>query len=99
MDNRRGPALGLTLATRHGFLKSRTAAMDIDHRLTELEIKASFTEELVEQLNLVIVRQQQQIDRLEFELGKWRQQQPEAGVAPYRSQQDEFSTHELPPHY
>jgi SlyX protein len=70
----------------------RTA--DIDQRLTDLEIKASFTEELVDQLNLVIVRQQQQIDRLEFELAQMRQQQPEAGPAPYRSLQDE-----LPPHY
>ena len=67
--------------------------MDIDQRLTDLEITASFTEELVDQLNLVIVRQQQ-IDRLEFELAQMRQQQPEAGPAPYRSLQAE-----LPPHY
>jgi SlyX protein len=34
-------------------------------RLTELEIKASFTEDLLDQLNQVIVRQQQQIDTLD----------------------------------
>ena len=37
---------------------------DIAQRLTELEIKASFTEDLLDQLNLVIVRQQDQIDAL-----------------------------------
>ena len=30
---------------------------DTDRRLTELEIKASFTEDLVDQLNAVLVRQ------------------------------------------
>ena len=33
-------------------------------RLDELEIKASYTEDLLDQLNLTIFRQQQQIDRL-----------------------------------
>ena len=34
----------------------------IDQRLTDLEIKASFTEDLVEQLNQTIYQQQQQIE-------------------------------------
>ncbi len=41
-------------------------------RLTELEIKASFTEDLLDQLNLVIVRQQGQIDALLHELRQLR---------------------------
>ena len=41
-------------------------------RLTELEIKASFTEDLLDQLNQVIVRQQQQIDTLVREIGHLR---------------------------
>jgi len=45
-----------------------------DTRLTELEIKASFTEDLLDQLNQVIVRQQQQIDGLIRELGHLKQQ-------------------------
>lgn len=35
----------------------------IDKRLTDLEIKASFTEDLVDSLNQVIVRQQQDIEQ------------------------------------
>lgn len=66
----------------------------IDHRLTELEIKASFTDDLLDQLNAVIVRQQQQIDRLQRELAEMRQTMPEPGAATPRSLRDE-----LPPHY
>ena len=63
-------------------------------RLTELEIKASFTEDLLDQLNQVIVRQQQQIDTLIREIGHLRQQIPEGDVAAFRSLRDE-----RPPHY
>jgi SlyX protein len=45
-----------------------------------LEIKASFTEDLVEQLNQVIYQQQQQIDALLREVSQSRQQMPEGGV-------------------
>ena len=36
----------------------------IDQRLTDLEIKFAYTEDLLEQLDSVIVRQQRQIDDL-----------------------------------
>jgi SlyX protein len=63
-------------------------------RLTELEIKASFTEDLLDQLNLVIVRQQEQIDALVRELRLLREQRPEsAGAGGARLLDD------LPPHY
>ena len=62
----------------------------IESRLTELEIKASFTDDLLDQLNLVIYRQQEQIDRLTQQLYQLRQQMPEAGGS---------AAHELPPHY
>jgi SlyX protein len=52
----------------------------IDQRLTELEIKASFSEDLLDQLNLVIVRQQAQIDLLIREVKQLREQQAD-GVA------------------
>jgi len=65
-----------------------------DTRLTELEIKASFTEDLLDQLNQVIVRQQQQIDGLIRELGHLKQQSSDAGSGGFRSLRDE-----LPPHY
>ena len=41
---------------------------DTDQRLTELEIKASYSEDLLEQLNMTIYRQQLQIDALLHEL-------------------------------
>jgi SlyX protein len=66
-----------------------------DSRLTELEIKASFAEDLLDRLNQVVVRQQQQIDLLLRELVELRRLQPEDGGAPaFRSLRDE-----LPPHY
>lgn len=67
---------------------------DTEHRLTELEIKASFTEDLLDTLNGIVAEQQQQIDRLLKELVELRRQQPEAGSAGLPSLRDE-----LPPHY
>jgi SlyX protein len=66
----------------------------IEHRLTDLEVKASFTEDMLDQLNQVIVRQQGQIDRLLRELGDLRERRPAADDAAFRSLRDE-----LPPHY
>jgi SlyX protein len=63
-------------------------------RLTALEIKASFAEDLLDELNLVVVRQQQQIDALIRELTQLRQQQPD-GVAGGAAR----LTDDLPPHY
>lgn len=67
---------------------------DTDQRLTELEIKASYSDDLLEQLNLIIYRQQQQIDRLVHEVQQMRQQQPENSAGTPRNLRDE-----LPPHY
>lgn len=65
-----------------------------DQRLTDLEIKASFSEDLLDHLNQLIARQQQQIDWLTREVTQLRQQ-PQAGDAnEFRSLRDE-----LPPHY
>lgn len=64
----------------------------LEHRLDELEIKASFTEDLLDQLNLTIYRQQQQIDGLAQQLVQLRQQMPEAGRGTHPGD-------ELPPHY
>ena len=66
----------------------------IDHRLTELEIKTSFTEDLVEQLNQVVIRQQQQIDLLVREVTDLKQQQRDSGSGEFRGLRDE-----RPPHY
>lgn len=63
-------------------MRSNTA-MDTrtDARLTELEIKASFMDDLIEELNKVVVRQQDTLDRLARELAALKAQAPEAGNA------------------
>jgi len=66
----------------------------IDQRLTDLEIKASFAEDLVEQLNQVVIRQQRQIELLVRELNDLKQQQGDGGGAELRGPLDE-----RPPHY
>ncbi|MDP2033233.1 MAG: SlyX family protein [Polaromonas sp.] len=66
-----------------------------NQRLTELEIKASFTEDLLDKLDAVIVRQQQQIDALIREIAVLKQQAPaEGGITTARSLRDD-----LPPHF
>lgn len=70
------------------------ASEQVDQRLTDLEIKASFTEDLVEQLNQIIIRQQQELDALARQIGQLRDQLPEPGTGQTRSARDE-----LPPHY
>ena len=65
-----------------------------EQRLTDLEIKASFTEDSLEQLEQVIIRQQQQIDLLLRELAQLRQPAVGGDLAAPRSLRDE-----LPPHY
>ena len=67
--------------------------LDITQRLEALEIKASFTEDLLDQLNMTIY-QQQLIDRLTHEVIQLRQQAPEGGSNGPRNLRDE-----LPPHY
>ncbi len=67
----------------------------LEQRLTDLEIKASFNEDALDQLNAVVVRQQRQIDALLHELADLRNQLPQADTPrPFRSLRDE-----LPPHY
>jgi SlyX protein len=63
-----------------------------EQRLNELEIKASYLEDTLDQLDKIIIRQQAQIDLLVRELTHLRQQAPEPGTV--RNLRDE-----LPPHY
>ena len=70
------------------------ALHNIDRRLTDLEVKACFTEDLVDTLNRLVARQQAQIDLLLREIGQLRQQQPDSDAGAVRSLRDE-----LPPHY
>jgi SlyX protein len=68
--------------------------MDMENRLTNLEIKASFSEDLLDKLDQIIIRQQEQIDRLQAEVQWLRQQAPGESSATARNLRDE-----LPPHY
>jgi SlyX protein len=64
----------------------------IDRRLTDLEIKSSYAEDLLDTLNQTIFRQQEQIDMLMQEVRALRQQS--AGNGAQRNLRDD-----LPPHY
>ncbi len=66
----------------------------MESRLTEIEIKLSYTEDLVDELNRTVFRQQQQIDMLIGELRALREQVMNAQPAEQRSLRDE-----IPPHY
>ena len=70
------------------------ASLEIDRRLTELEIKASFSEDLLDQLNQQVYRQQRVIERLQGELLDLRAQLQDTATPAFRSLRDE-----LPPHY
>lgn len=73
---------------------SASEAERTEHRLTELEIKSAFTEDLLDHLNETIVSQQRQLDLLLRELSALRQQQTDSPPTALRSLRDE-----LPPHY
>ncbi|MBU1236762.1 MAG: SlyX family protein [Gammaproteobacteria bacterium] len=63
-------------------------------RITELEVKATFADDLLDALNATVYRQQQQIDRLLREVRELREQLAASAPAEARSLRDE-----LPPHY
>ncbi len=65
----------------------------VEHRLSELEIKASFSEDTLDRLNEIVVQQQRQIERLTRDLLDLRQQRTAADATVFRSLRDE-----LPPH-
>ncbi len=65
-----------------------------DERLTHLEVKISYLEDLVETLNTMVARQHDQIAMLIHEVIHLRQRHDESQPATFRSLRDE-----LPPHY
>ena len=70
------------------------AATDVERRLTELEIKATYADDLLERLNTMVFRQQEAIELLLREIVRLREQQASGGETVSRSLRDE-----LPPHY
>ena len=69
----------------------------IDSRLTDLEIKASFAEDMVDELNRLVARQQDQIDWLLREVATLRQQAVPFVSDALHARRDRRD--ELPPHY
>jgi len=67
---------------------------DTARRLDDLEVKASFAEDLLDQLNTLVYRQQQQIDALVQQVTQLREQGAGADGGAARNLRDE-----LPPHY
>ena len=70
------------------------ARQDAAQRLTELEIKASFAEDLLDKLDQIVIRQQTQINALISEVLHLRQQASDPQAPGQRNLRDE-----LPPHY
>jgi SlyX protein len=68
--------------------------LDVNHRVTELEIKASYSEDLIDQLDKVIIRQQKQIDQLIQAITELRQSSTDGGLGAARNLRDD-----LPPHF
>jgi SlyX protein len=66
----------------------------VESRLNDLEMKISYTEDMVDELNLTVFRQQQQIDQLIRQVTALREQVQNAAPAESLSLRDE-----LPPHY
>ncbi len=66
----------------------------MDARLTELEIKLSYAEDLLDTLNHTVFRQQEQIDRLQKQVRDLQNQVQAMPSGPAGTLRDE-----LPPHY
>ena len=84
-------------AVKDQKIRSNRGMSDDPHtneRLMALEIKSSYAEDLLEQLNQLVYQQQQSIDALMAEMNQLRRQMPEGGPAAERNLRDE-----LPPHY
>jgi SlyX protein len=66
----------------------------MEARINELEAKLVFAEDLLEELNRTVYRQQQQIDMLQRQMRELREQLAASAPAEGRSLRDE-----IPPHY
>lgn len=71
-----------------------TIQNDDANRLNELEVKIVLADDMLDQLNQTIFRQQQQIDALAQEIRALRQQLPQD-----RNTSGTALLDELPPHY
>jgi SlyX protein len=83
------------MGSNSGMTQPQNLTHDTDQRLTDLEIKASYADDLLDTLNALVARQQEQIDLLLREVSRLRQRGGDEGAsAAPRDPRDE-----LPPHY
>jgi SlyX protein len=75
-------------------ISTMTESNHIDRRLTQLEIKASYAEDMLDKLDQIIIGQQTQIELLTREVQRLRQLPPDMAAATARNLRDD-----LPPHY
>lgn len=80
--------------TIHRKYPSMDIPQQMEDRLVDLEVKAAYADDLLDQLSDQIYRQQQQIDLLLHELRLLRERLPEAGSTAPRNLRDD-----IPPHY
>ncbi len=66
----------------------------MESRVTELEVKLAFAEDLLEEVNHTVYRQQQVIERLEKEIRELRKQ-----IAASIPNEPNSLRDEIPPHY
>jgi SlyX protein len=72
----------------------KEADMPIEESITNIEVKLSFTEDLVEELNQTVYKQQQQIDMLLKEVKALKLQ-----MASNMPSDSNHPRDEIPPHY
>ena len=70
------------------------SGQDVQARLAELEVKIGFSEDLLDSLNRLVFRQQEQLDALQRQVHAMRQQLPGPGGEGPGNPRDE-----IPPHY
>ena len=68
--------------------------MEIEQRLTDLEIKVAYQDKTIEDLSEVIYKQQKQINAFEKDFELLNKQ-----IQSYQSGDNEIRGHEKPPHY
>jgi len=74
--------------------------MSSEERITTLEVKLSFTEDLIENLNQTIYKQQQQIEFLYREMRSLKEQMSAGGSEGLGGGNDARDLRdEIPPHY
>jgi SlyX protein len=76
------------------FQMPTPSSTELEARITELEIKLGFTEDLVEHINSQAARQQDLLALLQREVVRLSDQMQDNGPGSFRSLRDE-----LPPHY